>query len=135
MVIVLTMAGVLLSFTWPRVGDALDRLAVTRAASEITTAIAITRHRAIAQGTRARITMGSDSLVIDTLDGGGGEWGRWRSWPGPQAHAVRVTISNPVIVFQGSGLAWGFSNTRVVLERGGHSEMITTSRVGRVKRW
>jgi Tfp pilus assembly protein FimT len=120
---------------WPKARNTIDGLAVRRAASEITTAIAVTRHRAIAYGTRARITIRADSLLTDTLGAAWNGWGRWRSTTGPNARGVRLTISNPVIVFQGSGLAWGFSNTRVVLERGAHSEMITTSRLGRVKRW
>jgi len=48
---------------------------------------------------------------------------------------VALEVSNPVVVFDPIGLAWGLSNTKVVLRRGVRSETITLSRLGRVKRW
>lgn len=125
--------GVLLMLGLPRLSGALDRIAVNRAASELTMTIAVTRHLAISLGTRARVIIRHDSLVVDTL--GGERWFRWRSYAGPDAHDVAMRASNPVIVFGGNGIAWGLSNTRVVLQRGSHTETITTSRLGRVKRW
>jgi hypothetical protein len=48
---------------------------------------------------------------------------------------VALEVSNPVVVFEPIGLAWGLSNTTVVLRRGTHVATITISRLGRVKRW
>ncbi|MGH2600124.1 MAG: pilus assembly FimT family protein [Gemmatimonadales bacterium] len=129
----LALIGLVLALAGPKLAGALDRIAVRRAAAEVTTAIAVTRHRAIAQGSRTRLVIRHDSLYVDSLGVPG--WGRWRAFPGPAAHGVGLSVSNPVITFSPSGIAWGFSNTKVVLRRGSHSETITTSRVGRVKRW
>ena len=131
--IVIAVTGLLLLIGIPRIGSALDRIAVDRAASEVTTTIAVARNLAVALGTRTRVRIRHDSLVVDTAAAGG--WVPWRAWEGPDGHAVILDVSNPVLVFSGNGLAWGVSNTRVVLTRGSHAETITMSRVGRVKRW
>ena len=72
-------------------------------------------------------------ITIDTLGSPG--WGRWTWSPGASARGVALTVSNPRIEFASIGIAWGFSNTKIVLSRGFHNETITVSRVGRVKRW
>ncbi|HXF95289.1 MAG TPA: prepilin-type N-terminal cleavage/methylation domain-containing protein [Gemmatimonadales bacterium] len=131
--IALTLMGLVTLFGLPRVRGLLDRIAVEQAAGEVTMTISLARHLAIAWSTRARLTIGEDSLMVDTLGAEG--WARWRSLPGPAAQGVRLTVSNPVVVFSSNGLAWGLSNTRVILRRGSHTETITMSRVGRVKRW
>ena len=58
-----------------------------------------------------------------------------RCWPGPAARHVALEVSNPEVVFDPIGLAWGVSNTKVVFRRGTDVEMLTVSSVGRVKRW
>ena len=63
------------------------------------------------------------------------QWVRVRCWPGPAARRVALEVSNPEVVFDPIGLAWGVSNTRVVFRRGTDVEMLTVSSVGRVKRW
>jgi hypothetical protein len=47
---------------------------------------------------------------------------------------VTLAVSNPAVVFDPIGLAWGISNTTIELRRGGKVATITVSRVGRVKR-
>lgn len=131
--LVIAITGLLLVLGLPRLWGALDWVAVNRAASELTTTIAVARSVAISLGMRARIVIRHDSLVVDTLGRDG--WSGWRAYPGPAAHGVALRVSNPVVTFHGNGLGWGASNTRVILQRGSHSETITTSRLGRVKRW
>jgi len=131
--IVLLIVALLAAVGVPRLGPFLDRIATDHAAREITTALAMARHGAVLQGMRARLTIAADSLRIDRLEPGG--WMPWRRRPGPAALAVEMEVSNPVIVFGPTGVAWGASNTRVVLRRGSQVETITVSRVGRVKRW
>jgi Tfp pilus assembly protein FimT len=132
-VLVMAVAVVLLGVGLPRLGGWLDRAAVAAAARETTLAIAVARHRAIAWGGRTRVTIRPDTIVTDTLGPIG--WGRWAQVPGAQARGVSLSITNPLVEFVPLGMAWGFSNTRIVLRRGLQSETITVSRVGRVKRW
>ena len=131
--VVILITGLLLLVGLPRMAGVFDRIAVSRAAGELTMTLAVARSLAISYGMRTRVTIRPDSLEVDSLGRDG--WARWRAFPGPATHDVSLTVSNPVIQYNGMGIGWGFSNTRVVLKRGSHSETITTSRLGRVKRW
>lgn len=133
LVTVCLVVGVLAVVGLPRLGGALDRIATDAAAHEITTALAITRHAAIRSGRRARLHIAADSLRFDSWDGTG--WVPEQRWPGPRAHDVKIQVSNPEVIYAPTGIGWGAANTTVTLLRGSQREMITTSRVGRVKRW
>ena len=131
--VALAIVGLVTAITLPRFEHLLDRIAVERAASELTTALAATRHRAVLRATRARLSIAADSLRIDEWEDRA--WERALRWPGPASHQVALNTSNPTIIFDPIGLGWGLANTRVVLSRGSQSATITLSRVGRVKRW
>lgn len=129
--IVITAALVAVSV--PRLRPALDRVAADAAARDITTALATTRHTAIARGVRTRLVIAQDSLRLDFWSGSA--WAGVTRWPGPAAHRVSLQVSNPVVTYSPIGVGWGASNTTITLRRGSQVETITTSRVGRVKRW
>jgi len=125
--------AVVTAVTLPRLGGVLDWLAVDNEAVRVTTALAVTRHVAIMRGARARLVVASDSLRIDRWDDR--TWIPLLRWVGPREAGVRLEVSNPEIAFGPTGIGWGASNTTVVLRRGSRFETITTSRLGRVKRW
>jgi len=133
--LIVTMAAVAVvtAVTLPRLGGVLDWLAVDNEAVRVTTALAVTRHVAIMRGARARLVVASDSLRIDRWDDR--TWTPVLRWVGPREAGVRLEVSNPEIAFGPTGIGWGASNTTVVLRRGSRFETITTSRLGRVKRW
>jgi len=131
--VVLLVVGLLMAVGLPRLQGVLDWLATDRAARDVTTALAVGRYGAVLRATRARVLIAADTLRIDGLGAAG--WEPWWRRPGPAASGVRLQVSNPVVTFGPTGMGWGVSNTRVVLRRGSHVETITTSRVGRVKRW
>ncbi|HEV2750318.1 MAG TPA: GspH/FimT family pseudopilin [Gemmatimonadales bacterium] len=131
--VVVAIVAIVTAITLPRLGGLLDWMAVNAAAQEISTAMAVARSSAIMQGTRSRAVIAADTLRIDRWLGD--SWGSLERWPGPNAHGVTLEVSNPEIVFDPIGLGWGVSNTKVVVRRGGRSEMITVSRLGRIKRW
>jgi prepilin-type N-terminal cleavage/methylation domain-containing protein len=133
MMVVVCIAALLAALWLPRAARVLDWIATDRAVHDVTTAIAMGRHGAVLQATRARVTIAADTLRIDRLGAAG--WDPWRRWPGPSSHGVQLQVSNPVIVFGPTGMGWGASNTTVVLRRGSQVETITMSRVGRVKHW
>lgn len=112
---------------------ALDRIAVDRAAREITMALAVARHTAVAQGTRVRLRIAGDSIRLDQWNGRG--WLAGGRWPGPASHLVTLDASNHTVVYGPHGIAWGASNSRLTLRRRSQTATITVSRVGRVKRW
>jgi hypothetical protein len=127
------IAGILGAVGLPRVQRMRDWIATDHAAREVTTALALGRHAAVMQATRARVIIAADTLRIDRLGESG--WEPWWRRPGPDELGVELAVSNPVVVFGPSGMAWGASNTTVELRRGSQVETITMSRVGRVKRW
>jgi Tfp pilus assembly protein FimT len=133
LLVVISLVGLFLLAGLPRLAGVFDRIAVNRAAGELTMTLAVARNLAISYGMRTRVTIRSDALEVDSLGREG--WAQWRAFPGPAARGVSLAVSNPVIQYHGNGIGWGLSNTRVVLKRGSHSETITTSRLGRVKRW
>jgi len=131
--VVLAILAIVTAITLPRLQGLLDWIGVNTAAQDVTTAVAVTRYAAIMQGGRRRLVLARDSLRIDRWSGD--SWVPHERWPGPDRHGVALEVSNPVVVFDPIGLAWGLSNTKVVLRRGVRSETITLSRLGRVKRW
>ena len=131
--VAVTMVALLLAVGLPRLSGVLDWVAADRAAREVTTALAVARAAAVMRGTRTRVTIAADTLRIDRWEGA--DWRPYQRWPGPITEGVTLEVSNPEVVFGPTGMGWGASNTRVVLRRGSHTETITTSRLGRVKRW
>jgi len=131
--VVTCIAAALLAFAFPRAARFMDWMATERAVRDVTTALAIGRARAVAFGTRARIWFSSDTLRIDCFETT--EWVPWWRTPGPASLGVTLQVSNPIVIFGPNGIGWGASNTTIVLRRGSQVETITTSRVGRVKRW
>ena len=129
----MAIAATLAAVALPRIGPALDRIAADEAAREITTALAVTRHVAIRQGRRARLVLASDSLRLDVWHGAA--WMPVTRWTGPDGRGVTMQVSNSVVTYAPTGIGWGAANTTVTLRRGSQIETITTSRVGRVKRW
>jgi len=133
LLVVLAILAVVTAVTLPRLAGFRDWIAVDTAAQEVITAIAVARSAAVMQGTRSRAVIAADSLRIDRWSEGA--WADVHRWPGPDRHGVTLEVSTPVVVFEPIGIAWGLSNTTVVLRRGTRLATITVSRLGRVKRW
>ena len=133
LLVVIAIAGVLLVIWLPRAARLQDWLETERAVRDVTTALVVGRNGAVMQSTRARVEIAADTLRIDRLGPRG--WQPWWRLPGPASHGVALEVSNPIVTFGPTGMGWGVSNTRIVLRRGSQAETITTSRVGRVKRW
>lgn len=129
---VLAVVGVVLAITAPRLTSWKDRLAVERATGEIVSFYWQARTSAIFRGTRVRLTLGGDSLqasfegVTDSI---------FLTRSGPRRHGVSLIVSRPVIRIYANGFGLGAANTKIVLRRGVAAESLTTSRLGRLKRW
>jgi prepilin-type N-terminal cleavage/methylation domain-containing protein len=133
LLVVLGIIAVVTLLAIPRFGDILDWVAADGAAHDVTTALAVARGAAITQSTLARLDIGPDSLRIDIRQDGA--WDPYRRYPGPMSRGVQLEVSNPEVIFGPSGLGWGTANSTITLRRGDRVETVTTSRVGRVKRW
>ncbi len=129
---VLVVVGALTALTLVPLRRLVDRLAVHRATSEVASFYTSARHMALFTGRRVRIGFSADSLVA--LRDGVGDSVRIRR-PGPARHGVTLQASRTWLTMQPTGIAWGAGNTTIVLRRGVAAESLTTSRLGRLKRW
>lgn len=133
LMVALAIVGICLAVATPLATDVLDWIAADGAAHDVTVALAGARQEAVMRGVPTRVRLTADSIVVDVRDSG--RWVPLRRFAGPRTHGVAFEVSNPEVVFSSIGAGWGASNTTVTLSRGNRQERITTSRVGRVKRW
>ena len=132
LVVVLAVAGVLLTLGLPSFTSWRDRRAVDRATHEVMAFYQSARFLAVARSRFVRVTFAGDSLravfqgVADSV-----AFDR----PGPARHGVTLVASRTSIVIAPTGIGWGGANTKIVLRRGGTGDSLTTSRLGRLKRW
>lgn len=129
---VLTVTAILAALVVPRLGGWLDRLAVERSASELATFYHRARTAAIFRGTQVRLEFGADSLRA-VAEGVGDS--TLFVVPGPAQHGATLAVSQAIIRLYANGLGLGSANTKLVVRRGAAAESLTTSRLGRLKRW
>lgn len=132
LVMVLAVIGAMLGIAAPRLWGWRDAWAVERATREVMQFYDAARFRAIARSQRVRCAFATDSLravaegVVDTAA---------FTRPGPARYGVTLVASRAVLRIGPTGLGWGAANTKLVLRRGVAAESLTTSRLGRLKRW
>jgi Tfp pilus assembly protein FimT len=132
MVTSVTLMGAMALLAIPRMNAWRDRLAVQRATGGAAAFYASARFGALLRGSRVRIEFRPDSLlaayeaVTDSV---------FLRRGGPLHEGVALHTTHPVIRILPNGLGAGNSNTTLVFRRGIHAESLTTSRLGRLKRW
>ena len=115
----------------PRVGRALDGIAVQSATSAIASACALARSAAILRGAiatvaldegerRVTVTVGDDTVLAHALD--------------TPPFRLTLTASRDVIAYDPIGLGLGAANTTVIARQGAAADTLYTSRLGRVRR-
>jgi Tfp pilus assembly protein FimT len=129
---VVTLIAHMAAFGIPRIARWLDWIATERAAQELASFYHRGRLAAVFRSTRVRLEFGADTLraVFE-----GAEDSTFIVTPGPARHGVALRVSRPVIRIHPNGLGYGAANTKLVLRRGAAAESLTTSRLGRLKRW
>jgi Tfp pilus assembly protein FimT len=132
LLIAIAMVSVLTAITAPRFAAVRDRLATERAARDLVTFYRQARYAAIYRGSMVRIEFGADALravyegVTDSV---------FLERPGPSQRGVIFRASRPMIRISPNGFGYGAANTKLVVRRGMAAESVTTSRMGRVKKW
>ncbi|HEX9580035.1 MAG TPA: prepilin-type N-terminal cleavage/methylation domain-containing protein [Gemmatimonadales bacterium] len=132
LMVVLAILGSLLGVAFPRVAGWLDGMAVDRAALEIVGFHHEAQFAALLRAERVRLRFTEDSLTA-TFEGVRDSTFIARAGPG--RHGVRLTATREEVRFYPNGLGFGAANTKIVLRRGEAVDSITTSRLGRLKRW
>ncbi len=132
LVCTLTIVGLVLLMTVPRFGEWRDNLAAERAAVQVSTFYRAARYAALLRATAVQIDLTSDTLRATYL---GLRDSVFALVEGPAAYGVTLSVSRSTIRLHPSGWGWGAANTKIVLRRGQAAESLTTSRLGRLKRW
>ncbi len=131
-VIAITLVGFIGSLAAPRISRWADRFAVRQAVEETAAFYNAARFRALLRGSRVRIELRPDSLlavfenVTDSV---------FLTRPGPASNGVSLSASRLVVRILPNGVGAGGANTTLVFRRGLAAESLTTSRLGRLKRW
>jgi prepilin-type N-terminal cleavage/methylation domain-containing protein len=130
--VALLLVSLLSLLAAPRWAQFRDRRAVDRAASHLAMFYASARYAAILRAHQVRLEFSADTLRA-VYEGAGDSVFLER--PGPERDGVSFAASRAVIRIAPNGLGYGPANTRLVLRRGNAADTITTSRLGRLKRW
>jgi prepilin-type N-terminal cleavage/methylation domain-containing protein len=132
LLVVLTILGILLALLTPRWAGQRDRLAVHRATTEVASFYHAARFAAILRSRQVRMEFAA-GLLQAVYEGWTDSTFLVRA--GPDRHGVTLEASRAVIRIGPDGLGSGAANTRLVLRRGAAADTLTTSRLGRLKRW
>ncbi|HEX9727959.1 MAG TPA: prepilin-type N-terminal cleavage/methylation domain-containing protein [Gemmatimonadales bacterium] len=131
MATVLVLIAALLASVAPMLLGWRDRLAVRQAAWDLIGFYQAARYAAITRATRVRIELTPDTL---RAIGEGDREAVLIARAGPARRGVSLTATRDVIRVSPNGIGWGAANTTIVLRRGGISDSLTTSRLGRLRR-
>lgn len=127
--VVLAVIGLLAAISVRAVGRQLDQLAVRIAARDARDVFASAREYAVARGVRtavhitpvlARVSAQADTDTITARSLGA-------------VHGVTISSSRDSMAYSPSGLGYGASNLRIILERHSAAETVSVSRLGRVR--
>ena len=127
--LVVALVGILAAISVPRVASVVDRVSVLGASQDVVLALAAARAAATRRG--EYISFVADPRTGQVRVVGGGE----ALFERDVAHlrGVRLDATRESVTFAPNGLGWGAANTTIVVSRGGRSDTVTTSRLGRVR--
>lgn len=133
LIVVLGVVAVLLLLAAPRWLRWQDQISVTRAAAELAQFYQTARYAAVVRATRVRIEFRPDTLVAvyERVAGDSAVLAR----PGPARYGVSLAVTRAAIRIGPTGLGYGGANTTLIVRRGAAADTLTTSRLGRLKRW
>ena len=134
LLVVLTIVGLLAGTALPNAAALADRLMVEHEAARVLVAYRSAWLTARVQHRLALLRVSGDSLAIRTVPSAGSP-DTTLSWlaPGPSVAGVRLLSPAHTTVFGPDGMAMGFANTTLVLERGRAVRRVVVSRLGRVR--
>jgi len=128
-ILAITILGLLLGISLPRMAAFRDSLAVDEAAHRLQGASRKARVAAILTSQIIELTVAADSLVIRPA---AGTVPLWRS-PGPSGEKIALSGGPKRILFSPVGIAMGVSNASFRLTRGTAARTVVVSRLGRVR--
>jgi type II secretion system protein H len=134
LLVVLTIIGLMAGMVVPSASSMADRLSVEHEAARLLVAYRSAWLTARVQHRLALLRITPDSLAIRTVHSAGAA-DTLLAWlaPGPAASGVVLRSPPHTSVFGPDGIAMGFANATLVLERGQAVRRVVVSRLGRVR--
>ncbi len=129
LVLILVIAGLVLTIALPRLGGLADSLAVQRAAQDIAAAHRRARMSAILSSRVVELSIDANDLVIRPR---GQATPLWRAG-GPASTGVALAGAQRSLDFSPVGMTLGLSNASFQLSRGAATRTVVVSRLGRVR--
>ena len=128
LVLTLAIIGIVLAIAVPSVRTTMDRMNRKSATHDVILALWAARNAATMRGEyvsfvvdapngRVRVVSGADTIFSRDL---------------AARRGVQLDVTRDSITYAPTGVGYGAANTRIVVSRGGKSDTITTSRLGRV---
>lgn len=130
MVVVLGIVGIIAGVAATRTARLLDRMRVNGAVTDIVTALAVARNRSIARATYTDVSIDTLAGMVTVSSMGDTVLRR----PVADLHDVRVSASRRDLRYAPTGLAYGLSNTTIIVRGSYAADTIRMSRLGRVRR-
>jgi type II secretory pathway pseudopilin PulG len=127
--LVLAVAGILLSIAIPQLARAMDQIGVDAASSQVVAAHQRARMMAISQGAVLTLSIDSAAVSIAPRSGGPPLW----SEAGPASTGVALPGPTRRFTFSPEGITLGLSNASLQLARGASTRHVVISRLGRVR--
>lgn len=127
--VVLAVLGIITAIAIRSIVHALDALAVHGATREVRDVFATAREYAVAGGVRTAVQIDpaigqlSAHADVDTVS----------IRPVGQLHGVTLSTSRDSMAYSPSGLGYGASNLRIIIQRRTVAETVNVSRLGRVR--
>lgn len=128
--VVLTLIGVATGIAIPQFAAYRDRVATDAATASTLALLATARDAAVRRATVTAVWFDTAAARIVVFAGPDTLADR----PLGAVHGVTLRASRDSIAYAPNGMGYGAANTRLVLSRGGATDTLTISRLGRVRR-
>jgi len=127
--LVLAIAGILVTIAMGRATSVRDRISVRAATAETVATFALARRWSLSRAARAAVTFDTTRATLTVLSYGDTVKQRLLG----MSHGVTLWASRDSMAYAPNGLGYGASNLTLILRRGASAETIYVSRLGRVR--
>jgi prepilin-type N-terminal cleavage/methylation domain-containing protein len=129
LLLTVTIIGVITGIAVPRISYLVDAIAVRGAAAEAAAMLELARHIAMTRGQRTIVKIDSAPARLTMLAGGD----TIRKQNEQVMHGVHFAATRQSVTYTQLGIALGVSNLTLIVRRGGATDTVTVSRLGRVR--
>jgi len=128
LIVTLVITGIVMAMAVPSVRTILNRMELKGATHDVVLGLWAARNAATMRGDYVSFVLKESTGQLQVLSGADTLFMRDVG----VRHGVTLSVTRDSITYAPGGIGYGAANTRIVISRGGTSDTITTSRLGRV---